>query len=216
MPGLRARLERIKEQIASRAADRVVEIVAVTKGFGADAIRAAVAAGIPMIGENYAQEAIAKVDAVRSDRDPPDFRLHFIGRLQSNKVRLLAPYVAVWESVDRPSLVDEIAKRQPGATVLCQVNATAEANKGGCAVDEVAGLVAHARDLGLDVDGLMTVGPTEGGEAETRRSFARVAGLATSLDLPTISMGMTHDLDIALDCGATRVRLGTALFGKRA
>jgi pyridoxal phosphate enzyme (YggS family) len=188
-----------------------VELVAVTKGFGPDAVRDAVAAGCTMVGENYAQELMAKW----TNLEDVAVGVHFIGRLQSNKVRQLATRVDVWESVDRASLVDEIAARQPGATVLVQVNATDEPNKGGCPTDEVGDLVAQGVNLNLNVSGLMAVGPTDGDVARTRRAFERVRALADELGVPTCSMGMSHDLDIALECGTTRVRVGTALFGER-
>jgi len=188
-----------------------VELVAVTKGFGPDAVRAAVVAGCPMVGENYAQEAIAKLAAVGD----VGAELHFIGRLQSNKIPQLTSIVDVWESVDRSSLLDAIAKRKPGATVLIQVNATGEQDKGGCAPGELAALVDHGLNLNLDVNGVMTVGPTSGDVAETRQAFTVAKLLAVELRLPTCSMGMTHDLDIAVECGTTRVRVGTALFGAR-
>lgn len=165
-----------------------------------------------MIGENYAQEALAKVGGTGGDLG---VRLHFIGNLQSNKVRQLAPIVDVWESIDRASLLAEIAKRRPRATVLIQVNAAGESGKGGCQPEAVADLVRHGRDLDLDVNGVMTVGPTSGDRAATRRAFELTRSLTSQLDLPTCSMGMSHDLQIAIECGTTRVRLGTALFGPR-
>jgi pyridoxal phosphate enzyme (YggS family) len=183
----------------------------VTKGFGPDAVTAAAAAGCRMIGENYAQELLTKRPAaVAAEVD-----VHFIGRLQSNKVRRVADTVAVWETVDRPALVDEIARRAPGATVLLQVNATGEPAKGGCPPDELAALLAHARAAGLVVDGLMAVGPTEGGAEAARPGFRLVRRLVDELALRTCSMGMTDDLEIAVEEGSTRVRLGTALFGPR-
>jgi hypothetical protein len=188
-----------------------VELVAVTKGFGPDTVRDAVAAGCTMVGENYAQELMAKW----ADLEDLAVGLHFIGRLQSNKVRQLATRVDVWESVDRASLVDEIAARQPGATLLVQVNATGEPNKGGCRADEVGELVTRGLNLNLNVSGLMAVGPTDGDVARTQLAFRRVRALADELGMTTCSMGMSHDLDIALDCGTTRVRVGTALFGER-
>jgi PLP dependent protein len=163
-----------------------------------------------MVGENYANELLAKLAGI-SGRPA----IHFIGRLQSNKVRRLAAAVDVWESVDRAPLLDEIARRQPGATVLIQVNATGEAHKGGCPVAEVETLAEHAKSLNLDLDGVMTVGPTDGDAAATRQAFERTRRLADELVLPTCSMGMTGDLDLALDAGTTRVRIGTALFGPR-
>lgn len=166
-----------------------------------------------MIGENYAQELLAKLAAL-DDRDSLP-AIHFIGRLQSNKIRHLAGVVDVWESADRPSLFDAIARRQPGATVLIQVNATGEHGKGGCPPAEVEALADHARTLNLNLNGLMTVGPTNGDPAATRRAFELTRRLTTDLALPTCSMGMTDDLDLALDAGTTRVRVGTALFGPR-
>jgi uncharacterized pyridoxal phosphate-containing UPF0001 family protein len=164
-----------------------------------------------MIGENYAQELLDK----RAVAQDAGLAIHFIGRLQSNKVRLVADAVAVWETVDRPSLVDEIARRGPGATVLIQVNATGEPNKGGCPPDDVRLLAERARAAGLMVDGLMTVGPTEGGAEAARPAFRVVRSLVDELGLVTCSMGMTDDLEVAVDERTTRVRLGTALFGPR-
>jgi pyridoxal phosphate enzyme (YggS family) len=185
----------------------------VTKGFGSDAVAAVMAAGCTMIGENYAQELLAKLDELPATVPRP--RVHFIGRLQSNKVRQLAAAVDVWESVDRASLLDEIARRRPGATVLLQVNSTGEAGKGGCPPVEVEALAARARNLDLDLDGLMTVGPTGGDPATTRRAFELTRRLTDALDLATCSMGMSGDLDLAVAAGSTRVRVGTALFGAR-
>jgi PLP dependent protein len=193
-----------------------VEILAVTKGFGAEVVVAAVAAGCSMIGENYAQELRAKLaamDDLAPGGERPD--IHFIGRLQSNKVRLLATEVDVWESVDRATLLDEIARRRSGATVLIQVNASGEAHKGGCPPAEVEVLAERARSLNLDLNGVMTVGPTSGDLTATRRAFELTRRLADELGVPTCSMGMTDDLDLALDAGTTRVRVGTALFGRR-
>jgi pyridoxal phosphate enzyme (YggS family) len=164
-----------------------------------------------MIGENYAQELLEK----RAVADDAGLAIHFIGRLQSNKVRLVADAVAVWETVDRPALVDEIARRAPGATVLIQVNATGEPNKGGCPPDDIRALLEQARSAGLAVDGLMTVGPTEGGAEAARPAFRVVRSLVDELGLATCSMGMTDDLEVAVEEGTTRVRLGTALFGPR-
>jgi pyridoxal phosphate enzyme (YggS family) len=186
----------------------------VTKGFGVGAIAAAVDAGCKMIGENYAQELLAKLGELDAAGLPRP-AVHFVGRLQSNKISRLTPVVDVWESVDRLSLLDAIARRCPRATVLIQVNATGEAGKGGCAPPEVLGLAEHARSLNLDLNGLMTVGPTDGDPVTSRRAFDLTRRLTDDLGLPTCSMGMTDDLEAALDAGSTRVRVGTALFGPR-
>lgn len=188
-----------------------VGVVGVTKGFGPDAIEAAVAAGCEAIGENYAQELLAKREVI--ERLHPD--VHFIGRLQRNKVRQLAPLIDVWCSLDRTSVVDEVARRAPGARVLIQVDTSGDPAKGGCPVAETSDLVRHARDLGLVVQGLMTVGPTGGGAESARPGFREVRALVDELGLQVCSMGMTGDLEVAVEEGSTEVRVGTALFGAR-
>jgi uncharacterized pyridoxal phosphate-containing UPF0001 family protein len=141
--------------------------------------------------------------------------VHFIGQLQSNKVRLLAGLVDVWETVDRPRLVAELARRSPGARVLVQVDTTGEPGKGGCPLADVPELVVAAGAAGLVVEGLMTVGPTEGGPEAARPGFRAVRRLVDELGLTTCSMGMSADLDVAVEEGTTEVRVGTALFGAR-
>lgn len=188
-----------------------VDVLAVTKGFGPDAVSAAAAAGLRTIGENYAQELVTKAPTAAAC----GMAVHFIGQLQSNKVRQLAGLVDVWETVDRRRLVVEIARRAPGAIVLVQVDATGEQGKGGCPVAEVPGLVDVAREAGLRVAGLMTVGPTDGGPEAARPVFRAVRRLTDELGLGTCSMGMSGDLEVAVEEGSTEVRIGTALFGAR-
>ena len=205
-----ANLDRVRDQIdAAGGEPERVRILAVTKGFGPDAANAALTAGLTALGENYAQELAEKAPAVVGDVE-----WHFIGRLQSNKVKLVAGLVSVWQSVDRASLVAEIAKRAPGTRVLVQVNATGEAQKGGCPVPDVPDLVSAATEAGLTVDGLMTVG-VDGDDGATALAFERVAGLVADLGLQEASMGMTADLDAAVRAGSTQVRVGRALFGPR-
>jgi pyridoxal phosphate enzyme (YggS family) len=193
-----------------RAGGVDVAIVAVTKGFPADAIAAAVAAGCHRIGENYAQELLAKL----ADLEGPRPELHFIGRLQSRKVRALAGVVDVWQSVDRSSVVGEIARHQPGGRVMVQVNVSEEPQKGGCAPDEAGSLVDEARAAGLDVIGLMTVGRSGPPEA-ARAGFRRLRALVDEVGVRECSMGMSEDLEVAVAEGSTMVRVGTALFGAR-
>lgn len=190
-----------------------VRIVAVTKGFDISAIHAAVSAGLGLIGENYAQEAVPKIEAARADGLV--FEAHFIGHVQSNKVRMLVPAIDVWQTVDRMSLVAAIADRSPGARVFVQVNATGEADKAGVAPDGVGALVEAARTVGLQVEGLMTMGPTTEDPVVTRRAFRTVRNLADEFGLRECSMGMSGDLEIAVDEGSTLIRVGTALFGER-
>lgn len=225
-PEIARRIAAVQARIAERAT-RPARLVAVTKGFELDAVAAALASGVGDIGENYAAHLVDKAEAVAARPDEFDAapRWHFIGHIQRNKVRKLAPHVALWHGVDRLSVADEIAKRAPGAKVLVQVatpGAAATAGRNGCEAGDVPLLVAQARDVGLDVIGLMAVGPSPAGfaaprgwEEATRAAFRDVRALADQLELRETSMGMSADLDIALESGATMVRLGTALFGPR-
>jgi pyridoxal phosphate enzyme (YggS family) len=203
------RVAEVRERIR-RAGGRDVRLVAVTKTWGIDAVRAAAAAGCDAIGENYAQELVAKLSGEASL--PP---VHFIGRLQTNKVRLVADLVDVYETVDRTSLADALGARVPGAAVLVQVSTDGDPSKGGCAVAEVPALVDACGARGLRVLGLMTVGPTEGGAEAARVGFRSVRALCDRLGLAVCSMGMSDDLEVAVQEGSTEVRVGSALFGPR-
>jgi pyridoxal phosphate enzyme (YggS family) len=202
---------RVRERIRA-AGGEGVELVAVTKTFPVEAILAAQAAGCRAIGENYAQELVAKL--ARLPEGGPRPEVHFIGHLQTNKVRVLAGRVDVVETVDRPSLVAELARRLPGTRVLVEVNVTGEPQKAGCEPAEAAELVARARAAGLAVEGLMTVGRA-GPPEEARGGFRLLRRLADDLGLSECSMGMSGDLEVAVEEGATEVRVGTALFGPR-
>jgi pyridoxal phosphate enzyme (YggS family) len=204
-------LAHVRERIAGAGGDESVEILAVTKGFGPEAIEAAAAAGCRAIGENYAQELVSKRAAVLAG----GVDVHFIGQLQTNKVRLIADLVDVWETVDRERLAHEIARRRPAARVLIQVDTTGEPAKGGCPIAELDSLADGVRAGGLALVGLMTVGPTHGGAEAARPGFRAVRRAADRLGLSVCSMGMTDDLEVAVQEGATEVRLGSALFGPR-
>ena len=141
--------------------------------------------------------------------------MHFIGQLQSNKVRQLAGLVDVYETVDRVKLAHEIARRDPHARVMVQVDTADEPGKGGCPLVELDELVAEVRRTELDLVGLMTVGPTEGGPEAARTGFRAVRAAADRLGLTECSMGMTADLEVAVQEGATQIRVGSALFGPR-
>lgn len=211
------RVAELRDRI-TRAGGVGVGIVAVTKTFTKDAWNDAKFAGCEAVGENYAQELIAKSHQVAwLDRLP----VHFIGQLQTNKIKSLFDIVDVWQSVDRASVVTELAKRQMARTsagrceILVQVNTTSEMDKGGCDPTEVEALVHQARQGGLDVTGLMTVGPTDMDPLKTRAAFALLKRMATDLGVEQLSMGMTADVEIAVEEGSTLVRVGTALFGQR-
>jgi pyridoxal phosphate enzyme (YggS family) len=214
---VRAGLAEVRRRIVSAGGGDDVSILAVTKAFGPEVIAVAVAAGCTAIGENYAQELVAKRDALAAH---PGLGVHFIGQLQTNKVRQLAGIVSVYETVDRARLAREIAKRDPGAVVMIQVD-TSELTgddadgKGGCPLAELDPLADEVRGLGLELCGLMTVGPTSGGPAAARPGFEAVRAAVDRLGLPRCSMGMSGDLEVAVECGSTEVRVGTALFGSR-
>jgi len=204
-----AALQQVRERIRRAGGGDDVAVLPVTKAFGREAVDAARAVGCTAIGENYAQELLAKRDACAG------LDVHFIGQLQTNKVRQLAGLVGVYETVDRAKLAREIAKRDPGARVMIQVDTSDEAGKGGCPVDELDALVDVVRSLDLDLIGLMTVGPTEGGPAAARAGFRTVRAAVDRLGLTHCSMGMTGDLEVAVEEGSTQVRVGSALFGPR-
>jgi PLP dependent protein len=209
------RLATVRDRIRTAGGDpERVTIVAVTKGFGADAVSAAVAAGVGAVGENYAQELVAKHAAV-SAAESRSLDWHFIGPVQRNKVKTLAPLVAVWEAVDRSDVGRAIAGHAPGARVLVQVNTTDEPQKSGCTPDQARALVAALAAMGLEVEGLMTIGPA-GPPQLAHAAFGRLADLVGRLGLRECSMGMSGDLEVAIEEGATMVRVGTALFGPRA
>jgi PLP dependent protein len=207
------RLAAVRDRIASAGArSGDVRVVAVTKGQGLDAVQAALAAGLRDVGENYAQELVAKKDGAGAAAG--DCRWHFLGHVQRNKVRLVAPAVALWQAVDRVAAGREIAKRAPGAAVLVQLHVSDEAQKHGCRPDDVPSLVEELTGLGLDVRGLMAVGPT-GPPEDARPGFRQLVAMAERLGLPERSIGMSDDLEVAVSEGATMVRVGRALFGPR-
>jgi uncharacterized pyridoxal phosphate-containing UPF0001 family protein len=213
-PGFTGRLAALRARIGSAAPDPGrVTLVAVTKGFGPGAVRTALRAGLTAVGENYADELVAKAAALSGDGGPaPEW--HYLGAVQRNKVPRLAPLVACWQGVARIEEGRAIARRLPGASVLVQVDVAGLAGRGGVPPAAVPDLVTALRDEALDVAGLMAVGvpgPPEG----ARAGFREVARLADSLELRIRSMGMTDDLEVALAEGSTMIRVGRALFGAR-
>ena len=215
-------------EVASRLADlgdwldrlsggRTV-LLPVTKAFGAEAVRAVLAAGMTDVGENYAQELIGKnaelYEEPRNEGGPSPIRWHMIGGVQRNKVQRLAGIVSLWQTVDRPELVDEMVRRAPSARILIQVDPAGTPGKGGCPPGDVEGLVTRAVDGGLEVAGLMTVG-VMGDRDATGAAFRTVSRLADDLELVERSMGMSDDIELAVEHGSTMVRVGRALFGER-
>ncbi|HSO94447.1 MAG TPA: YggS family pyridoxal phosphate-dependent enzyme [Acidimicrobiia bacterium] len=204
---------RARIDAAARRAGRdpaTVTLVAATKNVAPDRIAEVLAAGVPDVGENRAQELLAKAPAL-TDRTPPP-RWHFLGPLQRNKVRALAPLITCWESLDRLALGNTIAQHAPGAHVLVEVNLAAEPQKAGCPPGDTPALVDALRARGLTVAGLMTI-PPHGDDPHPW--FARLRDLALTVQAPELSMGMSDDFEAAVEEGATLVRVGRALFGQR-
>ena len=213
-PGeLHRRLDALWLEVERAGGSRqTVTLVAVTKGFDVSVAEQAAAQGLVDLGENYAQELVRKAPVLAAGSHP--VRWHAIGRLQRNKVRQLAGIVHLWHTVDRLALATEIAQRDPGARVLIQVNTSGETAKGGIEPAAAPALVDAARGLGLSVKGLMTVGRT-GPPEEARAGFTALAHLADRLDLAVRCMGMSADVAVAVQEGATMIRIGSALFGPR-
>jgi len=205
---VRAQIAEAARRAARDPAD--VVLVAATKTVETARVAELLGAGVPDVGENRAQELLAKAPVLA--REPVAPRWHFVGRLQRNKVAGLAAWVSLWQSVDREPLGAAIARRVPGAAVLVEVNLGDESQKGGCAPAHVPALVDALRGHGLEVQGLMTVHPQAG---DARRWFASLQTLGARLGLRELSMGMSDDYELAVEEGATIVRVGRALFGER-
>jgi pyridoxal phosphate enzyme (YggS family) len=198
-------------------------LIAVSKTFPCEAIRAAYAAGQRAFGENYVQELVAKAEALV---DLPDLEWHFIGPLQRNKTRLVAERAHWVHSVDRLVIAERLSQQRPAGLpalqVCVQVNVSGEASKSGCAPDEALALMQAVSALPrLTLRGLMTIPAPTNDAAQLAAQFAllarlKAAGRAAGLPLDTLSMGMSADLELAIAAGATMVRVGTALFGARA
>jgi pyridoxal phosphate enzyme (YggS family) len=220
------RVAQVRERVA-RACSRAgrdagtVRIVAVSKGNGPEAVVAALESGIIDFGENRVQEALVKMPAVAELarlRGLPAPKWHFVGHLQSNKVGAAVGCFAILQSVDSIRLLDLVDRAAASSTqVLLEVNVAGEATKFGLAPGDVAEAVAHARGLSrVEVAGLMTVAPRVADPGQARPVFAALRELAESLGLKELSMGMTDDFEVAIEEGATMVRIGRAIFGERA
>jgi pyridoxal phosphate enzyme (YggS family) len=191
-----------------------VNLLAVSKGHGIEAVRQAAVAGQKAFGENYVQEALEKMDAF------PALEWHLIGPLQSNKTRIVAERFAWVHTVASEKIARRLSEQRPAGlpalNVLIQVNASGEASKSGVAPAAAAALASAIKDLkGIRLRGLMAI-PEPGADrsryAEMRKMFDR---LKDNFALDTLSMGMSDDMDVAIAEGSTMVRIGTAIFGAR-
>jgi pyridoxal phosphate enzyme (YggS family) len=211
----RAVLDRVRAA-AARAGrpGQAVEVVAVSKLQPPDAIRSAYAAGARAFGENYAQELRDKAEALS---DLPGLRWHAIGPLQTNKARYVARSAHVFHALDRVEVAQELSRRRTGAplAVYVEVNMAGEASKSGVAPSGLGALLESVRPLpGLALAGLMTMPPLAPAE-EVRPFFRALAALGREHGLAGLSMGSTQDFEVAIEEGATVVRVGTAIFGER-
>jgi len=200
---VRARIGR-----AGRAPEGV-RIVAVTKTFAPQMVRAASAAGLTNVGENYVDELVEK----RAATADLDLRWYFLGALQSNKIHRLMAVADVLCTVSRVKEIERIAHERAGVKIYVQVDCTGATTRNGAEPREVADLVLRARERGLDVRGLMTVAPPD--ERGAREAFHITSDLADELTVIERSMGMSDDLELACEFGTTEVRVGRALFGPR-
>ena len=188
-----------------------VAIVAVTKGFGTDACREAIAAGLHLLGENRVQEALPKMEAI------PTAQWHLIGHLQTNKVRLAAGRFALIQTVDSLRVAEAIASLAPRQQVLIEVNVARETQKSGVYPTVAPELIDDVAAL-LDLQGLMAMGPSH---RDPRPAFEDLRRLRDDAEqrlgkrLPILSMGMSGDFEVALAAGSTMLRLGRSLFGPR-
>lgn len=237
MSGVREELERVRQRIAAAAAASGrqasdVRLLAVSKTKPAAAIREAYAAGQRDFGENYLQELARKAEELS---ELGDIRWHMIGHLQTNKAKLAARHASLVHTVDSARVAEALARRRgesAGADadlpahlatplpVLVEVNIAGEAQKSGCAPDELGEILAAIqREPWLALRGLMTVPPFTDAPDVARQCFDRLRSLRDAHGgperLPELSMGMSDDLEAAIAAGATIVRVGTAIFGAR-
>lgn len=205
---LQKRLERISTLIKMKA-QNPVKLIAVTKGFTYEEVSLASELGVRDFGENYAQEILTKDPLVKAD-----ISWHFIGQIQSNKIRKVSHLVDTWHSVTSVKIAREIHKRNKCAELLLQVSVKGPSNSKGFTIEELPHALSELREEKIDVAGLMTMG-VPGDKIATRHSFNKLRELANTFELPECSMGMSDDLEIALESGSTMLRIGSAIFGNR-
>jgi PLP dependent protein len=215
---LRERLEQVEQRIqdAARRAGRArseITLIAVTKKFPAEVIHDAYSLGLRHFGENYVQEFEAKHPAVA---DLKDAAFHLIGHLQSNKTRVAADLFQVIETVDSEKLARRLDQVGRPLEVMIEVKLSHEESKAGASPESLSALIEAIRSCAnLRLTGLMTMPPWSDDPEVTRPYFRRLSALAREHGLSKLSMGMSHDLEAAIEEGSTHVRVGTALFGPR-
>ena len=206
---VKEKAQELVEKVKTKS-DGKATLLPVTKGFGAREVEAMLEVGLTAIGESYAQEMLEKAKVINDDK----ITWHMIGGIQRNKIKKLYKTVDLWHSVDRKEVIEEISKYQKYSKVLIQVDMNKQSKQGGCPPENVPDLIQLANDKELIVEGLMTIGVDKDLEA-TKNTFAGLAKLAKSMGLKEISMGMSNDFEIAIDYGATILRVGRSIFGER-
>jgi pyridoxal phosphate enzyme (YggS family) len=215
---LKERLEQVEERIAQSAARAnrkrdEITLIAVTKKFPAEAIREAYELGLRVFGENYVQEFEGKYPALA---DLKDAQFHLIGHLQSNKTKPASELFQTIETVDSAKLARRLNENGKTIEVMIEVKLSEEESKAGAEPDSLHDLIAAIRACpNLNLTGLMTMPPWNDDPEVTRPYFRKLAALAREHGLAKLSMGMSHDLEAAIEEGSTHVRVGTALFGPR-
>jgi uncharacterized pyridoxal phosphate-containing UPF0001 family protein len=207
------RVRRAHDELRSRIARAGrdpdgISIVAVTKGFSPAHVEAAARAGITTVGENYADELVAKRSECAAE-----VTWQFLGALQGNKVAELCRSADLLAGLYRSREVELVARQERRPPIYVEVDYSVDPKRHGAAESEVPSLVRHARDAGLEVRGLMTIAPRDGAAAVA--AFTSLRTLVDELGLEVCSMGMSDDLDDAVRAGASEVRVGRALFGER-
>jgi pyridoxal phosphate enzyme (YggS family) len=219
-------IEKIRQTAVSCGRDpETIRLVAVTKTVPPEVIRQAMNAGLKIFGESYIQEASAKIDAVNDK----NVSWHFIGHLQSNKAKIAVRYFDLIHSVDSLNLAEALNRQAEGIhkiqNILVQVNVSGESTKSGTAAEEAIALVNAIRWMeNLSVKGLMTIPPFFDQPEKARPYFKALADLKKQIknesppgkDINELSMGMSGDFEVAIEEGATLIRIGTAIFGERA
>jgi len=208
--GVKERAHELAEVVKTKSGGNAI-LLPVTKGFGVREVEAVLEVGLTKVGESYAQELLEKAKNITDNR----IDWHMIGRIQRNKVKKLSETVDLWHSVDRKELIAEISKYKTDSKILIQVDMNERYQQGGCSPENVPGLIEFASDKGVNVEGLMTIGVDQDVET-TRNIFAELAKLSKKMGLKEISMGMSNDFEIAIDYGATILRVGRSIFGERA
>ncbi len=226
---IKSNWEQIQENIANTALANgrnpdTIKVIAVSKTHNPELIKTALEIGISRFGENYVQELTSKYEYFKNSDLKPEW--HFIGHLQTNKVKFIIPFISMIHTVDSVKLAGEInkwaEKNNRTIDILVQVNTSGEQSKYGCEPDFTVELVREIKDFPrLKILGLMTIGTFSDDEKIIRREFRLLSKLLNDvnqelgLNLKELSMGMTHDYMIAIEEGATYLRIGTAIFGER-